>query len=143
MSLQIRDTISPALARQARVIRNRKPILEAMGLEFVSLSKRAFSDSALRPSPWAPKKNGQPATLRKSGAMWQSIRITETTANSVTSGSDRKYAAIHQFGGQAGRGHKVTIPPRPFLPVLGGKLTPTAKVKISLVAKAKILALIK
>lgn len=25
------------------------------------------------------------------------------------------YAAIHQFGGQAGRGHKVTIPARPYL----------------------------
>lgn len=27
------------------------------------------------------------------------------------------YAAIQQYGGQAGRGHKVTIPLRPFLPV--------------------------
>ena len=26
-------------------------------------------------------------------------------------------AAIHQFGGQAGKGHKVTIPARPFLPI--------------------------
>ena len=26
-------------------------------------------------------------------------------------------AAIHQFGGQAGRGNKVTIPARPFLPI--------------------------
>ena len=26
-------------------------------------------------------------------------------------------AAIHQFGGQAGRGKKVTIPARPFLPI--------------------------
>lgn len=29
----------------------------------------------------------------------------------------QNYAAIHQFGGQAGRGHKVTIPARPFLPI--------------------------
>jgi len=27
------------------------------------------------------------------------------------------YAAIQQFGGQAGRGRKVTIPERPFLPI--------------------------
>lgn len=32
-------------------------------------------------------------------------------------GSSRIYAAIHQFGGQAGRGKRVTIPARPFLPV--------------------------
>lgn len=36
---------------------------------------------------------------------------------SVTVGSPMRYAAIHQFGGQAGRGLKVTIPARPFLPV--------------------------
>lgn len=29
----------------------------------------------------------------------------------------KPYAAIHQFGGKAGRGRKVTIPPRPFLPI--------------------------
>ncbi|TCS69762.1 phage virion morphogenesis protein [Sulfuritortus calidifontis] len=32
-------------------------------------------------------------------------------------GSSRIYAAIHQLGGQAGRGKSVTIPARPFLPV--------------------------
>lgn len=35
----------------------------------------------------------------------------------VLVGSDQKYAAIHQFGGKAGRGRKVTIPARPFLGV--------------------------
>ncbi|GAB4303835.1 MAG: phage virion morphogenesis protein [Desulfuromonadia bacterium] len=32
-------------------------------------------------------------------------------------GSSRIYAAIHQFGGKAGRGKKVAIPVRPFLPI--------------------------
>lgn len=31
-------------------------------------------------------------------------------------GSNAIYAAIHQLGGKAGRGHKATIPPRPYLP---------------------------
>ncbi len=30
-------------------------------------------------------------------------------------GTNVVYAAIHQFGGQAGRGKKVTLPPRPYL----------------------------
>lgn len=34
----------------------------------------------------------------------------------LTLGSSALYAAIHQLGGKAGRGHKVTIPARPFLP---------------------------
>ncbi|HFE31939.1 MAG TPA: phage virion morphogenesis protein [Gammaproteobacteria bacterium] len=33
----------------------------------------------------------------------------------VAVGSNKAYAAIHQFGGQAGRGQAVTIPARPFL----------------------------
>jgi len=33
---------------------------------------------------------------------------------SVEVGSSRLYAPIHQFGGKAGRGKKVTIPARPF-----------------------------
>ncbi len=47
----------------------------------------------------------------------------QADANSVTVGTDwmdgtiDNGAAIHQFGGQAGRGHKVTIPARPFLPI--------------------------
>ena len=39
------------------------------------------------------------------------------STDSLTVGSTPKYAAIQQFGGQAGRGHKVTIVPRPFLPI--------------------------
>lgn len=35
----------------------------------------------------------------------------------LTVSNTMKYAAIQQFGGKAGRGHKVTIPARPFLPV--------------------------
>lgn len=37
--------------------------------------------------------------------------------HSVVLGSSTPYAAIHQFGGQAGRGRKATIPARPFMPV--------------------------
>lgn len=37
--------------------------------------------------------------------------------DSLTLSNTMAYAVIHQFGGQAGRGHKTTIPARPFLPV--------------------------
>jgi phage virion morphogenesis protein len=33
----------------------------------------------------------------------------------VVLGVNKVYAAIHHFGGPAGRGRKVTIPPRPYL----------------------------
>jgi len=47
--------------------------------------------------------------ILKTSVHWQ------VRGDSVIVGSDLKYAAIHQFGGKAGRGHKVTIPARPFL----------------------------
>ncbi|MFK5216481.1 phage virion morphogenesis protein [Glaesserella parasuis] len=49
---------------------------------------------------------------------------TENLMSSITSdydkdvaivGTNEAYAAIHQFGGRAGRGRKVDIPARPFL----------------------------
>lgn len=38
-----------------------------------------------------------------------------TQGDTVKVGSNLVYAAIHQFGGKAGRGRKVTIPARPYL----------------------------
>lgn len=43
--------------------------------------------------------------------------IPLATGNTLTVTSSPKYAAIQQFGGKAGRGRKVTIPARPFLPI--------------------------
>jgi phage virion morphogenesis protein len=45
--------------------------------------------------------------------------------NSVLVFNSMIYAAIHQFGGQAGRNRKVTIPARPFFPITSdGQLYP-------------------
>ncbi|BCB96788.1 Mu-like prophage FluMu G protein 2 [Dissulfurispira thermophila] len=42
--------------------------------------------------------------------------ITQQSDNdSAIVGTNKVYAAIHQFGGKAGRGKKVDIPARPFL----------------------------
>jgi phage gpG-like protein len=169
MSLQIRDTISPALAKLDAGLKDPRPVLQAMGTELVSITVRAFRDAALRAMPWPPKKDGTAARLYKSGALKQSIRITEVTINTVTVGTDRPYAAIHQLGGQTrahiirpkfkgalhwgGKGGPVVksvnhpgskIPPRPFFPFTPtGELTPAARTKIEAVARKKIFLLLK
>jgi len=56
--------------------------------------------------------------LINSGDLLSSID-RQVRGNEVIVGSDMKYAAIHQFGGKAGRGRKVTIPARPFLGLSG------------------------
>ena len=65
-----------------------------------------------------------------SGFLRQQI-VAVASGSAVTVSSTPKYAAIQQFGGQAGRGHKVTIPARPFLPVhVDGTLYPEEKAAI-------------
>lgn len=67
--------------------------------------------------PWAPLKSGRDGKiLQDSGQLAASI--------DASSGKDyaeltvgKVYGAIHQFGGKTGRGHKVTIPARPFMPI--------------------------
>ncbi len=73
------------------------------------------------------KKNG---TLNSKGHEWLAEKkvLVDTgklsgdwarieDSNSFTLTNTRPYAAIHQFGGQAGRGHKTKIDARPFLPI--------------------------
>ena len=158
MSLQIQNSISPALAKLIVQVKDRRPILEAMGQQLVTITKKAFNDASLRAATWPPKRDGSAATLKKHGALWQSIRITEITNTSVTVGSDRKYAAIHQLGGEirpksakalrffsGGRWwtvKKVTMPARPFFPFLNGNMTALAAKKIEDIAAAKARRLI-
>lgn len=52
--------------------------------------------------------------LRASGRLFQSL-TTQSSADSLSLGTNVLYARIHQLGGKAGRGRKVEIPARPFL----------------------------
>lgn len=54
---------------------------------------------------------------RKDGGNPESIYRFQSSPGvyQLTFGSRVPYAAIHEYGGQAGRGHKVRIPGRPYL----------------------------
>ena len=43
------------------------------------------------------------------------VKPAKNTVEIGSNPSAKAYAAIHQFGGQAGRGRKVTIPARPYI----------------------------
>ncbi|MBU4460302.1 MAG: phage virion morphogenesis protein [Verrucomicrobia bacterium] len=161
----MRDLLTPRLRAMARKISDKRPLLEAMGLALVSVTQRAFNDESLRPSAWAPKKSedGRPL-LKRSGLLWRSARIVALDGHAVTVGTDRPYAAAHQFGtgpytirprGKRalywpGAGHPVGIvhhpglPPRPFFPFdASGRMTPAGQQRIRSAAMAKIAALLK
>lgn len=80
----------------------------------------------LAPSTVKARGSAHPI-LQRSGQLAASVDLVyDRTSASV--GSNKVYAAIHQFGGQAGRGRRVTIPARPFLPVdASGNLHPEAQ----------------
>lgn len=52
--------------------------------------------------------------LTQSGQLRKSLQ-SESTASAATVGSNKRYARIHQEGGDAGRNHASKIPARPFL----------------------------
>jgi phage gpG-like protein len=156
VSLTIKDGITPELARIAREIKDRKPILEAMALQLVGVTKRAFYTPALRAAPWAPRKSEGPtkykvreglkgagktrtakthALLRLSGALWHSIRVDELTNDHATVATDRVYGAAQQFGYEPRK-----LPARPFFPFATptSEMTPTAQEKIQKAARDKI-----
>lgn len=57
---------------------------------------------------------GSMMILQDTGRLAASV-TRHSDAFSATVGTNTIYAAIHQFGGAAGRGHKSIIPARPFL----------------------------
>ena len=62
------------------------------------------------------KKGKSTKILRQDGYLSDRTAYNYNDKN-VEFGSDAKYARLHQFGGKAGRGKKVTIPKRPWLGV--------------------------
>lgn len=132
--LEFSGDLAERLDRLATVVSDLSPMLDEMGAALVSGTQRRFElgmapdGSQWLPSRRASEEGGQ--TLIKDGHLRDSITHT-VEGDTVHVGSDRIYAAIHQFGGdikptkgkflvfQAGAGmvfaRKVTIPARPFL----------------------------
>lgn len=112
------DQLYDALNSLSRVSSDAGPLFRSLGVRLVDSTQQRF-DSASSPTgePWRPsnraKKQGA-KTLRKSGNLLRSI--THRASNDeVVWGTNVVYAAIHQFGGKAGRRRSATIPARPYL----------------------------
>ena len=68
-----------------------------------------------RPTKWAALKHRYGQPLRDTGRLMNSISAQPVGDRTVLVGTNVVYAAIHNFGGKAGRGRKVTIPQREFM----------------------------
>lgn len=85
---------------------------------------------ALRTRAAKGKTEGGFRILQDSGDLAASYTTDHGSSYAVV-GSNKKYAAIQNFGGMAGRGKKVEIPARPQLPITAdGKLQPEASEEV-------------
>ena len=95
---------------------------EEIGEMLVSSTQQRFEDQrGPDGKPWKPSKRAEQEggqTLVDTAGMKNSIGY-EASPTAVAVGTNKIYGAIHQKGGQAGRGRKVTIPARPFLGITG------------------------
>lgn len=82
----------------------------------IAEQKRAPNGSAWAPWSEAHAETRQPrhSLLVEDNNLVESVQ-NYTTGTEVRVGSPLVYAAIHQLGGQAGRGLRATIPARPYL----------------------------
>ena len=88
-------------------------------------SKAYKKDGQLRKS--AQRAKGDMKILQDSGLLAGSVH-SQFGDDYTMIGAARPYARIHQLGGKAGRGRKVTIPARPYLPFTPDfKLQPEAE----------------
>ena len=122
--------VTDTLTRLAARVDNMAPYLEAVGEDIVERSKARF-DSSSGPDgqewkEYSPvtlglmrsRKGSRPRSLLvDTGALQRQIVATVEDSSVLRVSATQQYAAIHQFGGMAGRGRKVKIPARPFLPV--------------------------
>lgn len=126
MRLEIKNIIDSALKKINVSLENKESILTAIGQHMLISIEDTFKDEGpgwqkLSPKTIAQRKepNKPIKILQDSTRLKQSI-YPEITIDAVTigpnlkEGSNVKYAAIHQFGGWAGRGHRTYIPPRPY-----------------------------
>jgi phage gpG-like protein len=79
--------------------RDLRPALTAIARVGVNFARRCFQTSrAPDGAAWAPLKHRVGKPLIKSGLLLRSISDRPPTADSVEWGSNRVYAAVHQYG---------------------------------------------
>ena len=131
IKIQLDDSrLKSGLSQLLRNARDTAPMMRGIAEELHNATKDNFANEAWGSDKWpksqaAAQRKGK--TLYRSGELHDSI-TTQTGATFARIGSNLRYAAVHHLGGRAGRGRKLTLPPRPYLPVRGdGKIQKEAE----------------
>lgn len=104
--------VTALLERLAQATAHRAPLMRSIAGTMESAVLQNF-DVGGRPK-WLGLKYRQGTPLVDTENLMGSI-TSDYSNDMATVGTNEPYAAIHQFGGKAGRGRKVKIQARPFL----------------------------
>lgn len=120
ISVDSRD-LERSLSQLLQNVQNRRPMMTSVAAELQSMTEDNFESESWGGQKWKDSKRAKSEggkTLQKSGQLAASL-TTKSGNDFARIGSNKVYAAIHHLGGQAGRGHKVSLPARPYLPIDG------------------------
>lgn len=109
------------LSQLLQNVQNRRPMMTSVATELQSMAEDNFESESWGGQKWKQSQraaNESGKTLQKSGQLAASL-TTQASNDFARIGTNKVYAAIHHLGGQAGRGHKVSLPARPYLPIDG------------------------
>jgi phage gpG-like protein len=101
------------LAGADRIPRELREPLAKRALELTRASYRRGTDPMGR--TWDALATGARATLHRDGKLYGSLAY-QLTGDGFELTADAVYAAIHNYGGNAGRNQSVKIPKRQYLP---------------------------
>ena len=124
LSVKIKDDEARSLfAQLERRGANTRIAMASIGEYMLRRTDERFSaEKDPEGNPWQPlseetlKKKKHTKILTESSNLRSRI-VYKADVDSVALGTNVIYGAIHQLGGKAGRGRKVTIPARPYLGV--------------------------
>lgn len=120
--VSISDGASAAVRALAERIRDLDPALDEIGASQVTEVQDRFEHARdPKGKPWQPlspitiaqRKAPSPKILRLTGNLYDSVTHQVLSKRGVRIGTNRRYARLHQLGGETSRG--VKIPARPFL----------------------------
>ena len=131
------DVLQQKLDQAASRLTDTTPLMKAISEDLVTESLLNFQSQG-RPawaglSPKTKRKGGMILQVSADGLKASVVGSYTATTSTVGAGSAKStaYAAIHQFGGMAGRGRKVKIPERRYLPMdKNGNLQPEAQAAV-------------
>lgn len=119
--------VAQLIGRTQKRLGDAEPAFAVIGETVLASIRRNFEEGG-RPKSWKKLASSTEKARKKAGKWPGQILVMEGTrggllgsisyeavSDRVVISANKVYAAIHHFGGRAGRGHKTKIPARPYM----------------------------